>query len=315
MRNFTVIGVLGLLASVVMGWTLPAQEPLFASSVVGTEFDFIRDEDPSAFVEMNFVAKQDFEMPDKRGDRELFQPAFVFQASYAEGTVVKIALDEAFEDEASARAEAERYATRLGRIPEVLRRGVDRIVVHRGGPETTAFSDIGLIVVYSANASRRIATHDLEETLFHESVHATWDKAHARSAAWQAAQESDGAFVTRYARSKPEGEDLAETALFSFALHHHPERLPAATVAALGENLPARLRYLSALWEGESKTPLPSPKVKSPEPLPAPAEVSPSRTEREAWLLEIIAALLAALVILKLALLGFLIHWRYRTRS
>ena len=98
--------------------------------------------------------------------------------------------------------------------------------MHGGDTDATAFSDRGLIVVYAANATRRISTHDLEETIFHESVHATWDAAHADSAGWRAAQEADGGFVTDYARKNPDGEDLAESALFAYTLAHHPERIP-----------------------------------------------------------------------------------------
>ena len=49
----------------------------------------------------------------------------------------------------------------------------------------------------------------------HESVHAAWDKTHAKSAEWQDAQKKDGGFITDYARKNPQGEDLAESALFA----------------------------------------------------------------------------------------------------
>jgi len=88
-----------------------------------------------------------------------------------------------------------------------------RLVVRKGGENVTAFSDVGLMVVYSDNATTRIKTHDLEETIFHKSVHAAWDKTHAATKGWIDAQKKDGGFVTEYASKNPKQEDLAESAL------------------------------------------------------------------------------------------------------
>ncbi|MDJ0975913.1 MAG: hypothetical protein QNJ98_15755 [Planctomycetota bacterium] len=243
------VACLRLLIAVLVLGVLPvtshAEE--YASSVVGTDFDFIQESDPSAFLCLEFKFRGTREMPDKRGPTPLFQDAFVFVAYYEDGTSVDIALDIDFETEDAARAEAMRYAPRLGRLPTSLRRGVKRLVVHQGGPSTTAFSDIGLIVVYSENATKRIGTHDLEETLFHESVHAAWDKAHAGSKAWRDAQTADGVFITKYAKRLPEGEDLAESALFAYTLVHHPERIPADHAKRIRKAIPNRIAFVRDL--------------------------------------------------------------------
>ena len=160
---------------------------------------------------------------------------------------MQIHLDADFESQAAAQAEAMRYVQRLGRLPSALLHGVNRLVVHMGKPDTTAFSDIGLIVVYSANATKRISTHDLEETLFHESVHAAWDAKHARSPEWLAAQDSDGGFVTRYAQKNPKSEDLAESALFAYTLIHNPERIPEPDAARIRATIPARIAFVKGL--------------------------------------------------------------------
>lgn len=220
----------------------------YASSVVGTDFDIIRDSDPSDFQRLELVGKRLSEMPDKRDDdAELMQPAFVFQAHFETGQKIAFFVSAEFQTTEAARAEALRYASRLGKLPTPLRDGVKRLVIHHGGPRTTAFSDIGLIVVYSENATKRIATHDLEETLFHESVHATWDKTHASSAAWQRAQASDGVFITSYGRKNPSREDLAESALFAFALTHHSDRIPAREANEIRRRIPARIAFIAEL--------------------------------------------------------------------
>lgn len=219
----------------------------YASSVVGTDIDFITDSDPSCFQQLTFEERGLREMPDKTGDDELFQDAFVFKATYTDFTAVEISIDADFESKEAAQTDAMRYATRLGKLPTALRNGVNRIVVHKGGESTTAFSDVGLIVLYSDNATKRISTHDLEETLFHESVHAAWDKKYAKSLAWQRAQAADNTFVTTYAKQKPALEDLAESALFAYVLTHHPQRIPDADRKQLVDSIPARIDFIADL--------------------------------------------------------------------
>jgi hypothetical protein len=225
-----------------------ADSPLYPSSVVGTDFDFITDSDPNTFLRLEDKGQGEAEMPDK-SDRSasLVQQAFLFLAHFNDGTRVSIAIDADFKTQDAARAEALRYTPRLGRLPTALRRGVNRLVVHHGGEKVTAFSDVGLIVMYADNATRRIATHDLEETIFHESVHAAWDKAHAKAAEWKAAQEQDGVFITEYARKNPEGEDLAESALFAFTLVHHPDRIPKEEAEKIRRAIPNRIAFVEKL--------------------------------------------------------------------
>jgi hypothetical protein len=236
---------LTLTAALLLPARVEAQE--YRSSVVGTDFDFITDSDPNTFEQLEYTGLELAEMPDKTSSAPLRQQAFVFVSTFSDGTHIKIFIDADYETEAAAREEAIRYTPRLGRLPTALREGVERLVVHRGGEDATAFSDRGLIVIYSDNATKRISTHDLEETIFHESVHAAWDERHAHSDAWREAQRSDGAFITRYAKDNPDGEDLAESALFAYTLLHHPERIPEPDAARLRVAIPARIAFVAAL--------------------------------------------------------------------
>jgi hypothetical protein len=245
--------VLGALAGHAQAQEASGDDPkcLYSSSVVGTDFDFIRETDPSAFKALKPLGKGLREMPDKTQDAELRQEAFAFLASFKDGAHVTIAVDAEFGSEALARKEALRYTPRLGRLPSVLRLGVKRLVVHKGGPNATAFSDQGLIVVYSENATKRIATHDLEETIFHESVHATWDSKHAKSARWRKAQKLDGRFLTDYGRKNPQREDLAESALFAYTLVRHPKRIPPVDAEKVRRAIPARIAFVRTLLPPE----------------------------------------------------------------
>lgn len=219
----------------------------YPNSIVSTDFDLVSDEDPSCFVALRYQGIEKAEMPDKTRDGGLFGKAHIFVATYSDDTSVQLAIDSTIDTELRAKTEALRYATRLGKLPTVLRAGVERLVVHEGNPDATAFSDVGLIVVYSDNATKRIATHDLEETLFHESVHAAWDKKYAKSPEWLKAQVSDGTFATLYAKKNPSLEDLAESALFAYAVIHHPDRLPPADLERIQRAIPARILFVERL--------------------------------------------------------------------
>ncbi len=222
------------------------QEPLYASSVVDTDFDFIRETDRSVLDTVAFVERGPAEMPDKIATQELFQPACQFRAAYKDGVRVDFYVSERAGTQAVAQNYVELAAIRLGRVPHVLRRGVNRVVINEG--DATAFSDIGLIVLYTKNMGKRISTKDLEETIFHESVHATWDQEHAGAPGWTSAQRSDPGFLTNYGRTHPQGEDLAETALFGVTMVHHPDRLPADVRARVQAQVPARLDYIRKLF-------------------------------------------------------------------
>jgi hypothetical protein len=129
------------------------QVPPYRSSVVGTVFDFITEWDPDTFERLEDNGQGSAEMPDK-SDRSaaLVQEAFLFVAHFNDGTRVRLAIDTDFKTQESARQEALRYTPRLGKLPTALRRGVERVVIHQGGENVTAFSDVGLIVRPRASA-------------------------------------------------------------------------------------------------------------------------------------------------------------------
>lgn len=236
----------------------PAKPPLYPSSVTGTDFDYITDADPNAFVALAYLGSMQFEMPDKRGG-PLFQQAYVFNATFTggngrDGTGIKIACSNLFGSQSAAQTDAMRYTSRLGKLPSLYRRNINHIVVHTGGVDpagTTAFAeDQGhFFVIYSENATVRIGTHDLEETFFHESSHAAIQVDHLTSAEWLAAVAADNAFITNYA-STDEQEDFAESALFAYTMIHHPERFPEPDRTNIATQIPNRIEFFAGLdWD------------------------------------------------------------------
>ena len=224
--------------------------PIYGSSVVGTDFDFITDADPSAFTRLEYVGFQKFEMPDKRESGEpLVQDAYLFNAHFSDGTKVGIALDKDFGSRQAAEHDARRYTSPLGKLPSLYRRNLKHVVVHTGGADTTSFAeDRGhFFVIYSDNATKRIGTHDLEETFFHEGTHASIQAKYIGETAWQEARKADNAYITRYAKTDDQ-EDFAESALFAYTLINHPERLPAAERDRIEKQIPNRIAFFRSVF-------------------------------------------------------------------
>ena len=63
------------------------------------------------------------------------------------------------------------------------------------------------------------------------------------SVEWKKAQRADGNFVTSYARDNPDKEDMAEPALFAWALLIHPGRLPKSVEEKVQTVIPNRLAF------------------------------------------------------------------------
>jgi hypothetical protein len=215
------------------------------SDTAGTVFDIIRADDPDSFLCLQPMGQATRQIWDKRVDGEPLVEAFLFMAHFSDGTAIEIAINPEFGSSDAAKAEALRYTAPLGQLPTTLRRGIGRFSVH-GGDEGF-HAGTGQIVVYAGRADQRLSYDHLEESLFHESVHASWDAEHRLAPAWIAAQAADGGFLTDYAAESPEREDLAETALFAFALLHHPDRLPPVDSDDTRRAVPHRIAYIAGL--------------------------------------------------------------------
>ncbi|MBA4751051.1 MAG: hypothetical protein H2055_02315 [Sphingopyxis sp.] len=227
----------------------------YRSSVVGTDFDFITENDPSAFDRLEFLGLQEFEMPDKRDNNEpLVQKAYVFEAHFTDGRKIKIALDQEFGSKEAAERDAARYGPRLGKLPPLYRKIIKHITVNFAGTDTTAFAeDKGhFFTIYSGNASKRIGTHDLEETFFHEGTHASIQEAYLESSEWKSAVSRDGAYITDYAKTS-EQEDFAESALFAYTIIYHPERFPDSEREKIKKTIPNRIAFFRRVFSGEAE--------------------------------------------------------------
>lgn len=221
---------------------------IFQNSVVSNDIDFIRSDDPSTPFELSASDQARKEMPDKRSDVLFVDGVFTYLITYEDGSSVSVWAAPTL-GEALGRRYASHVGEALGKLPEALRRKLSYVVIHSGDETAFAEEEGGFFVLYSKNIERRLTTHDLEETVFHETIHATLEADHAMNPAWIQAQKRDPGFITEYAAKHPKKEDLPESALFAYTLTKFPGRLSERVERAVRETMPNRLRYLSQLFE------------------------------------------------------------------
>lgn len=228
--------------------TISPIAPRFENSVVSHNIDLIESNDPTILATIDFVKTNRCEMPDIRQDDLFDENTYVFNLIFEDQTAVEIWAHSDFSSKQEAKEYVELVVSPLGKLPKSMRATLDHVVLHKGNQ--TAFAEhLGhFFVLYSENISKRQLDNDLEETIFHESVHATLDHEFANDLGWLRAQKKDNAYVTEYGKKYPSKEDLAETALFAFSLSINNDRLPADLLDWLESSIPYRLKYLSSLF-------------------------------------------------------------------
>lgn len=227
----------------------PETEPLFTNSIVSTDIDFIQAGDADAFDAITYLGQEDKEMPDSRTEELFDTDTYIFNVDFTDGSSTEIWAHSDFGSVAAAQEYADKLTGRLGKLPDFMRETLSHVVLHFGDAGAYAESEAQFFVIYSDNMDVRISNNDLEETVFHESVHATLDELHLETAAWLAAQEDDGNFITDYAEANFDKEDLAESALFVYTMLKHPGRLSADIENWVNTHIPNRFEYIEAIFE------------------------------------------------------------------
>ena len=215
-------------------------EPLFPNSVASNDLDFIHADDPGACWRLSEIGSGRTEMYDPRTDALFVDNAIHFDATFP-GQVIRINLHPAVGDPQQRAMEA---TASLSRLPVQMRRALRYVNIHDGDGGAWA-EDLGrFFTLYEGLMARRLAEHDLDETVFHETAHVALDPLLTRDPDWQSHQRADNAFITFYAAERPNKEDIAESALFAWTMLHHPGRLPANVATAVQKIMPNRLEYL-----------------------------------------------------------------------
>ncbi len=220
--------------------TAAVADPLFPNSVASNDLDFIRPDDPGACWSMAPAGVGRTEMYDSRSDTLFVEAALHFDVRYPEQTL-RINVHP---DVGDPEARAGQAAASVSRLPRQMRDELRYVNILNGDGSAWA-EDLGrFFTLYDGLMARRLAEHDLDETVFHETAHVALDGVMSADPDWASNQAADGGYVTRYAAENPRKEDVAESALFAWTMTHYPGRLPAPVEARVREIMPNRLEYL-----------------------------------------------------------------------
>lgn len=222
--------------------------PLYPNSVVSNNLDFIRSFDQGSEGVLKYQGTGRREMPDKRNNILNTDGVYTFNVEYEDGSSVGIWVHPDIRSMKLATEFATNIINPIGKLHPIMREKLDHIVVHNGDETAFAESDAQFFVLYSDNIATRITNNDLEETVFHEAVHATLDNQYAQSEAWKTAVTKDNAYITDYAANNPNKEDLAESALFAWAVLIHPGRLPASVEQSVKALIPNRIAFFKKIF-------------------------------------------------------------------
>lgn len=252
MRRFAILCLAGLVgASPLNAAELAPTGPLYPNSIVSNDLRFLTLDDPAVAYCLAGLGRAAKPMPNRNKADLMDANAIVYVAHYADGTSVEIWASSDFDSESLAAQEAEEIAKRLALFPTFMRETLRHVVLNSGN-DTAYAEHLGhFFVVSSENMALRRTQDDMEETLFHETVHATLDAVlRDGDPDWASNQANDPGFVTQYARDVP-SEDLAESAIFAFTDKYHVGRLPSDVMSRVREVMPGRLDYLQNILPEE----------------------------------------------------------------
>jgi hypothetical protein len=238
-----------IIMSIAFVFDMLGQDPLFPNSVTSNDIDFILDTDPDTYVNFSFLGRSNKEMPGDPNGGGLFDiNTFIFETTFTDGEKLEVWCHSSFGNETAAQEYVEKLGPRLGKLPAFQRNMLNHIVIHNGDGGAFAEIEGQFFILYSENMDERISTNDLEETVFHESVHASYQFVYEDNPDWINAQAADPTFVTIYAQENPQLEDMAESALFAYVHLTYPGRLNDQIEDWLKENIPNRLVFFGAFY-------------------------------------------------------------------
>ncbi|MCH2066003.1 MAG: hypothetical protein MK208_02110 [Shimia sp.] len=221
-------------------------KPLYENSVASNNLDFIRANDPGACWSIKGGNGGRTEMYDPRSDRLFVDGALHFEVRYP-GQALRINVHPGVSNPTKR---AQQAAASVSRLPEQMRKTLSYVNILDGDGAAWAEDRGRFFTLYDGLMARRLAEHDLDETVFHETAHVAFDLRHAKKRKWKAAQKADGDFVTRYAARHAHKEDIAESALFVWTMMYHPGRLPKRVEQQVSVTIPSRVAYLQTMLAG-----------------------------------------------------------------
>ncbi len=164
-----------------------------------------------------------------------------FDVRFIDGRSSFVDVDPELGDHAEAMRHATGMGRALGRVPTVLRAGVQSVCLHNDGTEAAnfAYPAAGRIYYYLPGRD----ANDLAPITLHEGTHVALDPHHRHTPEWRAAVGADGNHISDYGTGS---EDLAESFPAWFLVRYNPEHIADWAKRAVLLTIPNRLAYLEA---------------------------------------------------------------------
>jgi hypothetical protein len=218
------------------------QPPFFGTAFVDP--DIIAASDWSAFAGLSYVGIEERFVYDRRVEDFVTEDMHIFNATFADSLTIEVQVNSVdFAASSEAETLATTYADSVGRLPTSLRADVATMTIHDG---FEFFGGGGGGILIHIEQAVDYGEY-LEEILFHEATHTSYDEDHAAAAGWLAAQDADETFISEYAEDYPESEDVSESLLMWYAVRYRGPRIDSNTRDAIEAAIPNRLGYFDGL--------------------------------------------------------------------
>ena len=195
---------------------------------------------------MKYEGQKQREMFDRRRNSWIKNSAYIFNAIFSDGSNIEIQVNSEFSSSENAFNYAEKYSKVIGQLPNILRKDVRTVWIHKG-KKPFGGGNFNLLI-HTDQGDEYISKGILEETLIHEASHTSLDwpgisKNHGISKGWIEAQKADKGYISDYAEDFPNREDIAESFLPWVAVRYKADRIGEKHRNKIIKAIPNRLRY------------------------------------------------------------------------
>jgi len=217
-----------------------AQTPPYSGTIF-IDPDIITSSDVSTIQSTTYTGQGSRTVFDRRVNDWVTINAFLFDVVWNDGLSSEAIVNPEFDNVDSATVEAEKYAFLIGQLPNILRKDIHEIWIHKGIEPFGGGNNS--ILIHTGQSSIYENDGIIEETLVHEASHTSLDIPHATSTGWINAQNADGNYISTYAQDNPTSEDLAESFLTWLATRYRSSRISSANYETITQTIPNRLAY------------------------------------------------------------------------
>ena len=198
--------------------------------------NILNSSDISTFISLESISDNPRTMFDRRNNGSWITiTPFLFEAKFSDGTQIEVQVNNEFENKTNAEIVALTYVEAIGRLPELFRKDVETVWIHKGNEN------------FGGGNNNILIHHD--RGLEHEK-YGLLDSYHSSSSGWIEAQIADnGNFISDYAKEYPQREDVAETFPLCFALKYKRDRLDNGIIQKIEKAIPNRIKYCNNVFE------------------------------------------------------------------